>query len=113
MYTEKFEKAGFQVIGTEGGEEGISKAVSEKPDFIILDWVMPKMNGGEVLNRLKSNPVIRDIPVAILSVMASDTLTDINEEMMSQIVGYWQKDRNNPSEVLKKVKKYLAEQKNG
>lgn len=111
MYTSKFEGSGFEVIGVKEGEEGIKKAESEKPDFILLDWVIPKMNGGEILKSLKEKSATKDIPVAILSVMAPDTLTDVNEEVMSQIVGYWQKDRNNPSEVLKKVKKYLAESK--
>lgn len=60
-------QAGYEVIDAEYGLSGYSKALSEKPDLILLDLMMPVMDGFMVLEKLKQNPSAREIPVIILT----------------------------------------------
>jgi two-component system alkaline phosphatase synthesis response regulator PhoP len=58
---------GYDVIMAVNGKEGLEKAIQEKPDLILLDIMMPEMDGLEVCSRLKKNPETRDIPIFMLS----------------------------------------------
>ena len=60
-------KAGINVITAVGGEDALRVARAETPDLILLDVVMPKLNGFEVLRALKDDPVTREIDVIMLS----------------------------------------------
>lgn len=64
-------KAGYEVIGAEGGEAGLKAMQEESPDLILLDLMMPGMDGAEVLLRKKENPALRDIPVIALTALDS------------------------------------------
>ena len=57
--------AGFEVMRAYGGEEGINKSVSEHPDVLILDLMMPDVSGFDVVSRLKMDPETRNIPIII------------------------------------------------
>ncbi|TSC66407.1 MAG: sensory box histidine kinase/response regulator [Microgenomates group bacterium Gr01-1014_80] len=107
MYTEKLKVAGFEVITASSGEEGLKKAAGDHPDFIILDLIMPKVDGAAVLKELKGNPATKDMPVGILTVVHRDLVTGITKELMDQIVFFWQKDRTEPSDVATQIKRYL------
>ena len=61
------ERQGFDVLTAPGGEEGLTLASEAKPDLIILDIVMPKMDGYEVCRRLQQDPETAHIPVIMLS----------------------------------------------
>lgn len=67
MYQERFSRNGFEIILAFSGEEGLEKAEKEKPDIILLDIMLPKMNGYEVLKALKGKETTVSIPVIILS----------------------------------------------
>ncbi len=58
---------GFEVVAASGGEEGIASAQRTNPIFIILDWMLPDMDGLEVCRRLRSNPTTHDIPILLLT----------------------------------------------
>ncbi len=60
----KLSKAGFDVITARDGEEGLQKAIDEKPDVVILDVMMPKLDGYSVLQRIKTE--IEDPPIVIM-----------------------------------------------
>ncbi len=64
-------KAGYQVVGAEGGAEGLQAMEEENPDLILLDLMMPEMDGAEVLLRKKKNPTLRNIPVIALTALDS------------------------------------------
>ncbi len=64
-------RAGYTVIGADGGIEGLEAMRREKPDLILLDLMMPDMDGAEVLLRKKQDPTIRDIPVIALTALNS------------------------------------------
>jgi CheY-like chemotaxis protein len=64
-------KAGYDVIGADGGAQGLEAMHEEQPDLILLDLMMPGMDGAEVLLRKKQDPAIRDIPVIALTALNS------------------------------------------
>lgn len=70
MYTKKLAKEGFQTEVATNGEEGLEKAKSFKPDIILLDIMMPKMSGTEMLEKLREQDETKDVPVIILTVLS-------------------------------------------
>jgi len=58
-----------EVITAANGKEGLEKAISEKPDLILLDLSMPVMNGSEMLERLRNHPDLKDTPVIMLTAL--------------------------------------------
>lgn len=60
-------KAGYEVLTASDGEEALQIATEKLPDVIVLDLLLPKLSGSEVLRRLKSNSKTSDIPVIVLS----------------------------------------------
>lgn len=67
----RLEAKNFQVILAADGDEGITKAQSENPDLIVMDIMMPKMDGGQAVRILKSNHATRDIPIIFLTSIIS------------------------------------------
>lgn len=63
----KFKDQDWKIVSAMNGEAGIEKAKEEKPDIILLDILLPGMNGYEVLEQLKSDESMKDIPVLVLS----------------------------------------------
>jgi CheY-like chemotaxis protein len=64
-------KAGYRVVGADGGVEGLEAMRREAPDLILLDLMMPGMDGAEVLLHKKADPAIRNIPVIALTALDS------------------------------------------
>jgi len=64
------EESGMQVNVAEDGEMGLTLAALDVPDFIVMDWMMPKLSGSELLARLKKEPRTANIPVIIVSARA-------------------------------------------
>ena len=77
---------GFDVIVAADGEEGLQLARAERPALILLDLLMPKMSGLEVLRALKADEATRGIPVLVLS--NSSRQQDVDEIMQLGAVGY-------------------------
>jgi DNA-binding response OmpR family regulator len=73
--TVSLEKKNHVVIPAYGGIEGLEKASKEKPDAIILDVMMPDKNGYEVCKELKADPAYQDIPILLLTAVASKIST--------------------------------------
>ena len=63
MISLRLEKSGFAVISSMDGEQGLKMAVAEKPDLILLDVIMPGMDGFEVARRLRNDPATKHIPI--------------------------------------------------
>ena len=72
LVTFNLEREGFRVLTAENGAVGLGMIRVEHPDVIILDVVMPAMDGHEVLRQLKADPVTRDIPVIVLTALGAD-----------------------------------------
>jgi class 3 adenylate cyclase len=67
---QEFEDSNFDIITAVNGLEALEKARSEKPDLLLLDIMMPIMDGFAVLSQLKDDPTLRDIPVLVISAMS-------------------------------------------
>ncbi|RLA35915.1 MAG: response regulator [Gammaproteobacteria bacterium] len=67
------EKHGFECIDAESGEQGIEKARSEKPDVILMDIVMPGLNGFQTTRQLTRDAETKDIPIIIVSTKSQET----------------------------------------
>jgi two-component system response regulator VicR len=61
------ESDGYQVVTAGGGEEALDRIEKEKPDLVLLDIIMPRMDGWEVFSRIKSNPKTHEVPVIMLT----------------------------------------------
>jgi DNA-binding response OmpR family regulator len=107
MYQVKFQNDGFTLIKANNGEEGLQMADKEKPDFILLDVIMPKMDGFTVLKKLKENPNTKNIPVLLLTNLGQDE--DVKKGNELGAVGYLVKANITPSEVVAKVKTFLPQ----
>ncbi|HBH71574.1 MAG: Response regulator receiver protein [Parcubacteria group bacterium GW2011_GWC1_42_11] len=76
VYEIKFAKEGIDVSLARDGEEAIVKITAEKPDVILLDLMIPKKDGFGVLEEIKKNPELANIPVIILSNLGQKTDQD-------------------------------------
>lgn len=102
-------KAGFTVISTSDGEEALRVAIDKIPDLILLDMLLPKLAGQEVLRQLKANNVTAHIPVVVLS-----SLSQANAEKLKEdgAVAYFEKSHllleGTPDLLVKTIEKILA-----
>lgn len=65
-------RKGFEVIGANGGAEGIEKIRAEKPDIVLLDLMMPDVDGWQVYQQVKADPETADIPVVVVTAKAQN-----------------------------------------
>ncbi|AKM82335.1 TPA: response regulator [Candidatus Berkelbacteria bacterium] len=105
MYQRKLEENGLSVKLAYSGTEGLAEAQMEKPDLILLDIMMPKMNGFDVLKRLKENIILKEIPVIVLTALTQDS--DREESKKLGAVDYLIKSDFTPGQIIDKIQKYL------
>ena len=105
MYATKFELENFKVISADDGEKGLKFALSSSPDVILLDILMPKMNGFEVLEKLKANEKTNKIPVILLTNL--NQKDEIERGLSLGADDYLIKAHFMPSEVVDKIKKLI------
>ncbi len=86
---DRLEMSGYQVVTASDGEEALDKVSSEKPDLIVLDIVMPKLDGHGVLERLKQMDASRHIPVIMLT--AQSQADDVYRANAAGVDGYFVK----------------------
>ena len=105
ILTVKLKRAGFDVFLAIDGEEGIKKAKETKPDLILLDLILPKINGFAVLSEIKKTPVLKKVPVVILSNLGQES--DVEKGLRMGAEDYLIKTNLSLSEIVEKVKGYL------
>jgi two-component system alkaline phosphatase synthesis response regulator PhoP/two-component system response regulator VicR len=103
-------RAGYDVATAYDGVEALEKVKSEKPDMIVLDVMMPRMDGFEVLKRLQADPETQDIPVIMLTAKAQDA--DIFRGWSSGVSSYLTKPFN-PRELLTFVERIFQSLEEG
>lgn len=106
MYQKVFTLEGYEVDVAADGEEALFKIKQNNPTLILLDIMMPKMNGLEVLDKLKSNPDTKSIPVVMLTNLAGTK--DAEEAMIKGAVKYIVKSEYEPKQIVNMVKEILA-----
>lgn len=105
MYSTKFELEGFHIITAEDGEKGLRLALSSDPSIILLDILLPKMNGFDVLEKLKEDDKGKNIPVILLTNL--NQKDEIERAMSMGADDYLIKAHFLPSEVVSKIMKIL------
>ena len=105
MYKERLELAGYMVQSYPNGEDALAHIRDFKPDIILLDVMMPKMNGYEALASIKSDPTTKDVPVIMLSAL----MRDFNREKAVEggAEDYLIKSEAMPSDVITKIEQVL------
>lgn len=105
LMSQKIIKMGEDLIVAVDGEEGIKKAKEEKPEIILLDLMLPGIDGFGVLSQIKADPEIADIPVIILSNLGQKE--DIDRALNLGATDFLVKAHFTPQEIIDKVDQYL------
>ena len=105
MYAERLKAEGFVVEMAKDGEEALQKATDSKPSIVLLDIMMPKINGLDVLKRLKSQDDTKNIPVIVLTALIQDR--DRLQSVTQGADDYIVKSEIMPGEVIQKIKTVL------
>ncbi len=105
IYNKKIAMEGYQVELAENGMEAINKLKQHLPDLILLDIIMPVMDGREVLMKLKSTKEWKNIPVVMLTNLSEKE--EIEEKLGQKVDDYIIKAHFTPSEVMTKIKRFL------
>ena len=103
---ETLRKEGYAVINALDGEIGLKLAKEKKADLILLDLILPKLDGFEVLKELKINPETSNIPVIILTNL--ERTEDVDKALALGAKTYLVKANYNLAEVIEKVNQALA-----
>jgi CheY-like chemotaxis protein len=106
MYQKIFKFEKYDVHTASDGQEGLDKARTLKPTVMLLDIMMPKMNGLEVLDKLKSDPETKNIPVIMLTNLAGEK--DAEHALLKGAVKYIIKSEHDPKQVVTMVKEIIA-----
>ena len=106
MYRIKFEAEGFSVQTAENGKIGLELLETMKPDIVLLDVMMPEMNGDEVLKKLRATPWGKDLKVIILTNMGEQEAPSILKEL--SVTAFIVKAEMTPRQVAELVKKHLT-----
>ncbi|MEI7765699.1 MAG: response regulator [bacterium] len=105
VFQVQVEKAGFVAIVSEDGEEALRVLEAEKPDLVILDLMIPKKDGFEVLEEARKMPEFQKIPIVVISNLGQDT--DKARALGLGATEYLVKVDFSIQEIINKIKDYL------
>ena len=97
-------RGGWEVLLATDGEDCLAKAAQDRPDLILLDCMMPKLDGYETCRRLKQDPALREIPVIFLTAKAQEA--EVRKGLSLGAVGYLIKPFN-PMSLAAEIRKIL------
>jgi CheY-like chemotaxis protein len=101
IYSDRLNFEGFVVDNAADGEEALQKMVSFQPNLVLLDILMPKLNGIQVLEQMNTNPALKTIPVIVLSNVANDE--NIKKALALGARDYLLKTNFSPNEIIGKI----------
>lgn len=105
MYAKMCTAAGHTALSTFNGRDGLALIEREQPNLVLLDILMPKMDGIAVLEQLRRNPATRALPVLLLTNLGHDD--DVRHCEALGISGYCVKAKFTPEQILEKIQKIL------
>ena len=105
MYSEKLSRDGYQVEVATNGKQGLERVKANPPNLVILDIMMPEMNGIEVIEAIKADVRLEKIPIIVLSNLSEQE--DIDKAKKRGVNEYLIKSDLDPEDVSMMVKKYL------
>jgi DNA-binding response OmpR family regulator len=107
IYTTKLKESGFSVEVASEGDEAIRKAKEEEFDLVLLDIVLPKVDGWDILRQIKAESKLKDLKVIIISNLSQKE--EVEKGMNLGAEKYLIKAHYTPSEVAKEIKEVLGE----
>lgn len=107
IFADFLKQEGYLVISAFDGEAGLETAKAEKPNLILLDLILPKMHGFDVLKALKSDAGTKGIPIIVLTNL--ETMADVEKAIELGATTYLVKVNYSLEEVVQKIKKTLGE----
>jgi DNA-binding response OmpR family regulator len=105
LIARKLKNEGYEVLEAIDGEEGLKRVKEEKPDLILLDLILPGIDGFEVLAKAKEDPTTAQIPVIILSNLGQRE--EIERGLKLGAIDYLIKAHFTPGEIIEKIKNIL------
>jgi len=105
LITRKLSDDGFVTVEARDGEEGIKKVKEEKPDLVLLDLILPSIDGFEVLSQIKKDENLKSIPIIILSNLGQKE--EVEKGLKMGAVDYLIKAHFTPGEIIEKIKSIL------
>jgi two-component system alkaline phosphatase synthesis response regulator PhoP len=109
--SEELRQEGFEVVGAKDGVEGVAKAASEQPDLVLLDLVMPRLDGIGALKQMKSQDKTKEIPVVILTNLSD--YDKISDALSLGAMDYLVKANYRLEELVTKIKTVLQRRASG
>jgi two-component system alkaline phosphatase synthesis response regulator PhoP len=106
MYKVKFIVEGFEVHTADNGKDALERAHIGKPDIVLLDILMPRLNGLEALAEIRRDPAIKDVPVVMLTNLSN--IDKMEQAINLGAAGYLVKSATTPQQVLEFVKDTIA-----
>lgn len=106
MYAERLRAEGYVVVSAYDGEEALSKVYEDKPDVILLDIMMPKINGIDVLKKLREDEMTANIPVILLTALVQEI--DKVKKIMKPFDQYLIKSETMPAKIISTIEKSLS-----
>ncbi len=106
LMSNKLEKEGFSVVRVLDGEEAVKKIFEERPDLVLLDIILPGIDGFEVLKRLREDPQTAKIPVIMLTNLGAKE--DIERGLKMGAQDYMVKAHFTPGEIVVRIKAILG-----
>ena len=103
----RLEKEGFVVNQAFDGDEGLEALKQDRPDLVLLDLIMPKVSGFEVLEAMSTDPQLSGIPVMIASNLGQDS--DIQKAKSLGAIEYYVKVRTSIDELAQMIKNLIAQ----
>lgn len=107
MYRIKLESDGFEVEVATDGQAGLDAIINNHPDLVLLDVVMPKMDGFSVLQKIRKNPDFKNMPIVMLTNLGQKE--SVEKGLLLGANGYIIKAHFTPSEVVDKIKEFLSQ----
>lgn len=104
MFSMKFKKDGWDVKTARDGEEGLEQIEKNDFDLVLLDLMMPKKTGFQVLEELRANPIYRDLPIIVLSGLDKDE--DIKKALSLGANDYFVKSQHPLGEIIEKASRF-------
>ena|SRR5258708_172419 len=106
MYKDEFVSEHFEVLTANEGQEGIDKMKANKPDAILLDIIMPKVNGYEFLKLVKGDPNLSKTPILVLTNVYTNADDLIKNWNVATVL---MKSDNTPGNIVTKVKQFMGQ----
>ena len=107
LLKQRLEKEGFNINLARDGEEALKILKNIKPDLVLLDIILPKISGFELMDILRNDPSYNQAPIVIISNLGQES--DIEKGQVLGAIGYFVKAKMSIEDLVKKVKGFLTE----